>query len=341
VGAYTDLSRQIRAAGLLERRRSWYVGLFTVLATVFTGCWIGFWLLGDSWLQLGVAVVLAVTVTQFGFLGHDAAHRQIFSDGRWNVWTARLLSGVFAGLSYGWWANKHNRHHAGPNQVARDPDIAPGALVFVPSQARSAGRLRAALIRRQGYLFFPLLLLEGLNLHVAGLRRLARDRRVAHRRLEMTIILVRLGGQVAVVFWVLSPLRAALFLAVQFGLFGLLLGGSFAPNHKGMPLVPRDARLDFLSRQVLTSRNITGGPIVDVAMGGLNYQIEHHLFPSMPRPNLRRAQPIVADFCARRGIPYARTGLFASYGIVVAHLNRVGLGDRDPFVCPIVARYRG
>ena len=50
---------------------------------------------------------------------------------------------------------------------------------------------------------------------------------------------------------------------------------------------------DPLLRQVLTSRNIRGGPFTDAALGGLNYQIEHHLFPSMPRANLRRAQPVV------------------------------------------------
>jgi fatty acid desaturase len=113
---------------------------------------------------------------------------------------------------------------------------------------------------------------------------------------------------------------------------------AFAPNHKGMPLVPKDARLDFLTRQVVMSRNIRGSRILDVAMGGLNYQIEHHLFPSMPRPHLRRAAPIVAEYCRERGVPYVATGLWESYGIVVRYINRVGLGERDPFECPVIAQ---
>ena len=85
-----------------------------------------------------------------------------------------------------------------------------------------------------------------------------------------------------------------------------------------------DGTEDFLRKQVLTSRNVTGGPIVDAALGGLNYQIEHHLFPSMPTPNLRKAQPIVRDFCAEIGVPYEETGLLASYGEALRHLHRVG-----------------
>jgi hypothetical protein len=108
------------------------------------------------------------------------------------------------------------------------------------------------------------------------------------------------------------------FLVVQQGLFGVYMGSSFAPNHKGMPVVGKDEKVDFLRRQVLISRNIRGSLLTDLALGGLNYQIEHHLFPSMPRPSLRQAQAPVQAFCAQRGIPYSETGLLASYAQVCA-----------------------
>ena len=107
------------------------------------------------------------------------------------------------------------------------------------------------------------------------------------RPVEIAFITVRLVGYLALVFLVLSPGIAFAFLGVQLGLFGVYMGMSFAPNHKGMPLVPKDVKLDFLRRQVLMSRNIRGSRVLDIVMGGLNYQIEHHLFPSMPRPHLR------------------------------------------------------
>ena len=108
-----------------------------------------------------------------------------------------------------------------------------------------------------------------------------------------------------------------------------------------MPLIqPANSRIDFLRRQVLMSRNIRGGRFTDLFMGGLNYQIEHHLFPSMPRPSLRNAQPIVREFCDSRKISYTETGLVQSYGIVVRYLNKVGLAARDPFQCPLTAEFR-
>ena len=122
----------------------------------------------------------------------------------------------------------------------------------------------------------------------------------------------------------LSPLQAVAFIAVQQGLFGIYMGFSFAPNHKGMPVLGEDEKLDFLRRQVLTSRNIRGGRVTDFALGGLNYQVEHHLFPSMPRPNLRHARMPVRAFCAERGIPYCETGLMTSYAQVLRHLHTVG-----------------
>ena len=98
--------------------------------------------------------------------------------------------------------------------------------------------------------------------------------------------------------------QSALFLGVQLAATGLYLGSSFAASHIGMPVLAHDTRIDFFRRQVLTSRNIAGGRVASFAMGGLNYQIEHHLFPNMPRPNLRKARPIVQRFCQDSSITY-------------------------------------
>jgi fatty acid desaturase len=127
-----------------------------------------------------------------------------------------------------------------------------------------------------------------------------------------------------VVFLVLSPVKAVVFILVQQALFGLYLGLSFAPNHKGMPVLSKDDETDFLRRQVMTSRNVRGGWLVDFALGGLNYQIEHHLFPSMPRPNLRHSRAIVRAYCERHGVAYLETTLIRSYGQALRHLHEVG-----------------
>jgi len=340
VSLYAGLSQKIQDAGLLRRRHGYYWRHIAGAVTAFVLVWVAVAVIGNSWWQLVPAALLAVISTQFGFLGHDMAHRQVFGSVGWNTWTGRVLSGLFAGLSYGWWRGKHNKHHNAPNQQGKDPDIAAGVLAFTPAQAAPRTGMAARFTRRQGWFFFPLLTLEGAALHVASVQTLLQGRDIKHRWVELSFITIRLVGYVAVLLALLPPGKAAAFIGVQMALFGVLLGGSFAPNHKGMPLVPANMKVDFLRRQVLMSRNIRGGRFTDFAMGGLNYQIEHHLFPSMPRPNLKFAQPIVRAHCAENGVAYTESGLVQSYGIVVRYLNAVGLKHRDPFQCPLVQRYR-
>jgi fatty acid desaturase len=337
---FAELMAHVRGLGLLRRRRGAYAVRSASLAvalllTVAAVLW-----LGDSWYQLVAAAGLGVAMAQFGFLAHDAAHRQIFDGNRANEWTARLMSTLVIGLSYGWWVKKHNQHHRSPNQVDSDPDIAPGGLVFTAEDARSRPAWLRLVSRHQGQLFFPMLLFEGLNLHVSGVRVLLRRPDLRHRHLELALIGVHFAAYLTLLLLVMSPGRAAAFVGVQMGIFGLLLGAAFAPNHKGMPVVPRDLKVDFLRRQVLMSRNVRGGRFVDVAMGGLNYQIEHHLFPSMPRDNLRLVQPVVRAYCLEKEIAYTEASLVGSYAIVIRYLNVVGLGERDPFSCPFVAEFR-
>lgn len=147
---------------------------------------------------------------------------------------------------------------------------------------------------------------------------------MAHRWLELALLTIRLGTNLAVVFLVLSPGVAVAFIAVQTAVFGLYMGGCFAPNHKGMPILPEKSRADFLSRQILTSRNIAGGRFMTMLMGGLNHQIEHHLFPDMPRPHLRKARLLVKAHCEEQGIAYTETGLLSSYAIIIRYLNAGG-----------------
>jgi fatty acid desaturase len=270
-----------------------------------------------------VAAYFAVVSTQLGFVGHDAGHRQIFKSGRANYVAGVVLANVGVGFSYAWWVDKHNRHHAHPNDEDKDPDVAAGALVFTTGQVRASRRIARVFYRFQAWGFFPLLLLEALNLRVASVRYLIADRTRPRTR-EALLMGLHIVGNVAFVFLLLPPVKALVFIAVHQALFGLYLGCSFAPNHKGMPQLSRAENADYLLRQVLTSRNVRGHWLTDFALGGLNYQIEHHLFPSMPRGNLRRAQRIVKEFCATHQVPYLETGLISSYAQALSHLDAVG-----------------
>jgi fatty acid desaturase len=314
----------VRAAGLLRRRRGYYSVKIAVNLLLLFGGWAVFFLLGRSWWQMLVAVFLGLMFTQTGFIGHDAGHRQISGSKRADDLIGRIHGNLLIGLSYGWWTSKHNRHHSHPNQVGRDPDIGGRAVAFTPEQARARGGLGRWLAGYQAWLFFPMLLLEGLHLHVAGVRTLLGRQRTGVKVVEGTLLAAHIIGYLAAVFLVLSPVQAVAFLLIQQGVFGLYLGCSFAPNHKGMAMFREDEKVGFLRRQVVSSRNIRGSWFTDFALGGLNYQIEHHLFPSMPRPTLRRAQAPVRAFCEQHGIAYHETGLVDSYAQVLRHLNTVG-----------------
>jgi fatty acid desaturase len=224
--------------------------------------------------------------------------------------------------------DKHTRHHANPNHEELDPDVIPDILVWSKQQAQSSSGIARFIGRWQAYYFFPLLTLEGLNLHVSSVRALRRPN-LRHRGLEATLLAIHFIAFAATPFVFLSPGKAVLFLVVHQVLFGLYIGSTFAPNHKGMPTLTGEQELDFLRRQVLTSRDVRGSVLVDVAMGGLNYQIEHHLFPNMPSPNLRRAQPIIENYCAHIGVRYEQTGLIDSYTRALRHLHQVGAPIRS------------
>jgi len=326
---FAGLLERVTDAGLLRRRPGYYAARIGGVGALYAGAWAGFALLGDSWWQLLTAVVLAVLFGQAALITHDLAHRQVFTLRRPSEVSGRIAANLVLGFSYGWWQDKHTRHHANPNHEDLDPDVVPDVLVFSTRQAGEARGPARLIGAHQAFWFFPLLTLEGMYLHVAGVQALLRPS-MKRRGLEAALLAVHFVGYAAALLLVLSPLKALAFLAVHQGLFGVYLGCVFAPNHKGMPtLTSEDERPDFLRKQVLTSRNIDGGWLVDVALGGLNHQIEHHLFPSMPTPHLRRARPIVKAYCAELGISYTETGLIDSWGEVLRHLHQAGAPLRD------------
>jgi fatty acid desaturase len=326
---FAPLLREVKEAGLLERRTASYVIAITLNVALMAATWAGVVLLGNSWLQLLLAIPLAIFTTRAAFFGHDAGHQQVGSSRKLHDVLGMLHGNFVCGMSYGWWNDKHNRHHANPNHTDKDPDVGEGVLVWTLEQAEGRTGLYGWLTRHQAKIFFPLLTLEGLNLKVSSVLFLwgRRDRREA--RIELGLIAAHLTLYFGALFLIMSPGKAIAFAALHHALFGLHLGSVFAPNHKGMEMPDADTNWGHLEKQVLTSRNVKGGLVTDWLMGGLNYQIEHHLFPSMPRANLRFAQPMVEAYCAKIGMPYLSTGVVESYRMGLGHMHEVGSELRD------------
>jgi fatty acid desaturase len=234
-----------------------------------------------------------------------------------------VTADLLLGMSYGWWVHKHNLHHGNPNHVDLDPDIRVGAIAYSTEHAMARKRFGRLAAMYQAYLFFPLTTLLAWSMHVTGLTYLAKGPS-RYRRLEFGMLAVHAVLFFGAMVYFLGPWSALVVILIYKGVGGAYMASVFAPNHKGMPQTDGDTSLDFLRVQVLTARNIRGHPLTDLWYGSLNYQIEHHLFPTMPRLNMRRAQPIIKQFCAERGIEYYETSLIQSYRELLGFLNEIG-----------------
>lgn len=321
---FAPLLKAVKGQGLLDRRTGWYAVGIVVNALSLAAVVTGVELLGDTWWTLLLAVPLAVLWTRTAFIGHDAGHAQITGDRRTSRIIGLVHGNLLLGMNEAWWNDKHVRHHANPNHVDKDPDVGVGALVWTQKQAAQREGSARWLTRHQARLFFPMLLLEGIALKVSGFQFLRRQ--PGREGVLSGLLMVAHLALWATVFLTAMPAgKAVVFALVLHALFGLHLGMAFAPNHKGMEMPDPDGdRWGHLQRQVLTSRNVRGAVLTDWFLGGLNYQIEHHLFPSMPRPHLRLAQPLVREYCRRIGMPYTETGLVESYRQGLAHMHEVG-----------------
>lgn len=331
---FADLAKQVRAAGLLDLVPARYYTRIAVNAGLILAGLVAFFLIGESWWQLVVAAWMGFCGVQSAYMWHDAGHKAMFR-GAPATAIGRIHANLINGVSYGWWVNHHNRHHSFPNNLDLDPDIGRRTAIFDMSQYRSRSRWGKFVVRHQHVLFFALLTLEAYKMHKTSILAVTQGR-TKRPWVEGTLLFLHAAIYLGLVFTFLSPVLGIAFIVVQQAVLGVYFGLIFAPNHKGMEVRSGAESLDWLERQVLTSRNIRPSALVDFLYGGLNYQVEHHLFPTMPRMNLGKVRPLVRAFCAQRGIPYVEVGLVESYRDVAGFLHEVSEPARHgvPAVAP-------
>ena len=319
---YAELRRLVRQQGLLDRQPLYY-SIKIPLTVAMVAASIAFLVMVDSfWLQLLNAAFLGVVFTQLAFIGHDAGHQEIFSSVKRNDVISLMVCFLIAAWVPSWWHDKHNqRHHRNPNRIGEDGDIDASPFAFTIGRAFAKTGLPESMC--QALMFFSILTLSSLSFLFAGIHYLLIGRPVKYSLTEPLLVVAHLMAYFALLFIFLEPLQAILFIAVHQAIEGLYMGLVFAPNHKGMPVLYADNPMSFLRQQVTTARDVSAHPITDFMYGGLNYQIEHHLFPNMPRNNLKKAQVIVRSFCQERGIPYHETGVWQSNKEILGFLHEV------------------
>ena len=273
------------------------------------------------WVQMLNAAFLAFVFTQIAFMGHDAGHRQIFQS-VWKTNVFGLLCTLLTAISYSWWTEKHNQHHRNPNHLEQDPDVRLQFLAFSDEQSGNAQGVSRAIVKHQAHLFFPLLLLQSFAIRFRSINFLL-SKGARFRVIEALFIAIHVLIYLGCVLALLGVWQGMAFILVHQMLFGLYMGSTFAPNHKGMLVLTGNGSLDLLRQQVLTARNVRSHPLTDFWFGGLNYQIEHHLFPQMARNKLKAAQATVKVFCQAHAIPYYETGIIQAYGETLRYLHHV------------------
>jgi fatty acid desaturase len=328
--AYRALRRDVEAASLLDRALGYYTWTCARSYALFAiGIGLAFWLpAGPGWTVTSI-LVLGFAVVQVALVGHDAGHLAVFKSPRRNHRLGLVCWSLTAGVGFWYWCDRHNRHHANTNDVESDPDLGWTAVVAHDEQHAAARRgwLRV-LTPYQAFFAAAFVPLVGLGFRIESWVFALRRLRGWRRLVEVTLLAANLVGWMLVII-LLDGRGIALFVGTQ-AVASAYLSFIIAPNHKGMPVWAGGLPLTFVERQVLSTRNLTSGPIWDVIFGGLNYQIEHHLFPQMPRVHLRRTTELVRPFCQDLDQPYEVASPFRAFADIFIRAHRIGQAARTP-----------
>jgi fatty acid desaturase len=306
----------------LDGRPKHYLANIAFVTVLTVAGWIGFVMLGDSWWQLLVAAYLAFCQVQTGLLLHDSGHNQIFRSLKANKLTYYICGNLLLGISGGWWVSVHNRHHSHPNHLTKDPALARRAATLASGISRDSGHLslaRRTAVYFEAVIFFPRYTLTYLGMRIISIVALCR-RQVHRITFEAALTAIHFGLYTTALLLTLPPEKSFAFVVINCALAGLYLGAILTPNHTGM-LVRDGEELDWVHRQVLTTRNLRSTRLTDFLHGGLGFHIEHHLFPAMPRPNLHKARSIVIGYCRENEIDYRETSVIRSYLEIVTYLT--------------------
>lgn len=280
---------------------------------------------------VGSALLLGLFWQQSGWLAHDFAHHQVFTDRRFNNLGTYVLGNIWQGFSLDWWKSKHNLHHAACNALtathdAVDPDIDTLPLLawsaqMLPADPSTATKTQRILVRWQHVLFFPILLFARFNWAIGSIVHAWRlARRTRRGKTELCLLAVHYTWYLGLA--ALLPWPSAILWATLAQIFsGAFLAIVFVQSHSGMEVY--SAPKDFVTAQVISSRDISPTAWNAWFTGGLNFQIEHHLFPTLPRHNLAAVCAPVRALCAKHGLAYETCGMTESTQRVITCLKDI------------------
>ncbi len=319
---FSELNENIHALGLtksdtfgsLARLLAWY--------PILAGVACAAWMVESAWAALALAFAISVLQTQFAFIGHDASHNSAATENWANRLIGRLTMGVVGGLCFREWQHRHLMHHKHCQDEERDPDMQFGTTFSLSAESRASktglGRLLAPY---QGWYFWPSTLLFAYSLRVLSFWAALMEPKKFFG--DIVAFVAHVLVFIAIPLWLGLELDRVLLVYLASTCFlGVRLATVFTVNHVGMPA--RIPGASHLEHQLATSRNVRIAPAMDWYFGGLNFQIEHHLFPKCPRGRLREARAVVRPRLMGEGMRYHETSWLQAANEVTRHVHTVG-----------------
>ncbi|CAK4081887.1 unnamed protein product [Aphanomyces euteiches] len=341
ITAYRKLRLEVKRMGLYNASMMYYLyKSLSTLSIALIAAYICFNTESTA-MYMVAACILGLFYQQCGWLAHDFGHQQVFANHALNDFATMMIGNVWQGFSCGWWKNKHNTHHAIPNLhtdhdigYLGDPDIDTMPILawsFKMAKTVESGSWGVFFVKNQAILYFPILLLARVSWVHQSYKYVFQGVGPAGTYDPLKYPLVERAGLITYYLWNLalvyfsgmSFLQAISFIWVSQASCGLFLALVFSIGHNGMAVFDRDEKPDFWKLQVLTTRNVSGSWFIDWFMGGLNYQVDHHLFPMVPRHHLPALNVLVKSLCKQYAVPYHETGFVDGLVEVVAKLKEI------------------
>ncbi|XP_020098346.1 delta(8)-fatty-acid desaturase 2-like [Ananas comosus] len=339
---YRRLVAEFARAGLFEKRGRGALLVLAAMLLMLAAAVYGVLASSSAIVHLLSAALMGALWMQSGFLGHDSGHYNVLPTPALNRLVQVVAGNCMAGISIEWWKQNHNAHHIACNSLDFDPDVqhmplfAVSAKLFASLRSAFYGRTmrfdRAArlLVSYQHWTFYPVMCLARLNLFAQSLvLLLSPAKRVPHRAQELLGLLV---------FWTWFPLLLSFlpswterlaFVLVSFAATGVQ-HVQFCLNHFSSSVYVGPPRgNDWFEKQTAGTLDISCSPWMDWFHGGLQFQVEHHLFPRLPRCHLRRVAPLVQDLCKKHGLQYSSSSFWDANLRTLATLRAAALQARD------------
>lgn len=319
--AYAQLRQEVTAAGILNRDFTYY-SFLTLFLLIAYSLSIYALIISKSFLPIVLASgAVAFCAVQFGGLLHDAGHRAIFDSSKRNDLFGQF-SALFAMIAYVKWRESHNRHHANTNEIGKDPDIDIPFHAFTVEQLKNLKGIGKNLTKYQHFIFYPARSFTFAVTKIDSWRYFTHPLNL-EKLIPFTVFIFGLLVWFVVPFAAFPLSKAILFFIVaNFG--GSVYASTiFASNHKAMPVIPKGMKISFLEQQIETSRNVKPGTITDFIYMGLNYQIEHHLFPNCPRNKLKLLVPFAKSYCKKYHLEYTVDTFKETHDLIIGQLKHV------------------